>query len=251
MRGLVSPTGYAALRQGAALSVTARALSRRSGMLGWRVRASRPAPDWCLASLALGISFRSGGEGAVSGQALARATGRRLRLPCTRAPAPQVRCSGSASSAAPALPCVPACRPSRADGGDSGFEGRNRWYLLIYSLETVFIDLGRTRRAHGRAWATFPTRQAAMWANEATGRPGALSAALPVSALRVTARPMGIGECGWLGMMIFYMCVRSASPFRLKRGEKDFGAINIRGAWDDRVRICSPYARRLHNKLTA
>lgn len=67
VRGLVSPTGDAALRRGAAWSVTARALSRRSGMLGWRVRASRPAPDWCLASLALGISFRPGGEGAVFG----------------------------------------------------------------------------------------------------------------------------------------------------------------------------------------
>lgn len=140
-----------------------------------------------------------------------------------------MRCFGSASRAAPALPCVPACRPSRADGGDSGFEGRNRWYLLIYSLETVFIDLGRTRRAHGRARATFPTRQAAMWANEATGRTGALSPALPVSALRVTARPMGIGECGWLGMMIFYMCVRSAFPFKTQERREGYKGSSFSG----------------------
>lgn len=150
----------------------------------------------------------------------------------------------SASGVAAALPCVPACRPSRADGGDTGFEGRNRWYLLIYSLETVFIYLGRTRRAHGRARATFPTRQAAMWANDATGRPGALSPALPVSALRVTARPMGIGECGWLGVIIFYRFVRSASPLRLKRGEEDIKDRAFQGGLPMILPICYFYATR-------
>ncbi len=35
------------------------------------------------------------------------------------------------SRVAAVLPCVPACRPSRADGGDTGFESRNRCHLLI------------------------------------------------------------------------------------------------------------------------
>jgi hypothetical protein len=54
------------------------------------------------------------------------------------------------SRAAAVLPCVPACRPSRADGGDTGFESRSRWYLLIYSMETVFLRIGRSRRARAR-----------------------------------------------------------------------------------------------------
>lgn len=124
--------------------------------------------------------------------------------------------------AAKALPCVPACRPSRADGGDTGFESRNRCYLLIYSMETVFLCIGRTRRAHERAWATFPARQAGMWANDATGRHGALSPALLVSALRVTARPIGMGDAGgWLGVCLI-LCVRPALSLRVqeRRGGK-------------------------------
>ena len=198
VRGLVSPTGDAALRQRAALSVTARALSRRSGMLGWRVRASRPVPDWprilgpwhLVPVRRLGCRFWSG-----------LCAGDRAAL----ALHPRAGTAGAVcpfgSRVAAALRCVPACRPSRADGGDTGFENRNRCYLLIYSMETVFLCIGRTRRAHGRAWATFPTRQAGIWTNDATGRPGALSPALPVSALRVTARPMGMGGCGWLAVM--------------------------------------------------
>lgn len=205
MRGLVSPTGCAALRQGAALSVTARALSRRSGMLGWRVRASRPAPDWprILGPWHL-VPVRQRGcrfwSGLCAGDRAALALARRLRAGTADAVCP------FGSRAAAVLPCVPACRPSRADGGDTGFESRNRWYLLIYSMETVFLCIGRTRRAHGRAWATFPTRQAGMWANDATGRPGALSPALPVSALRVTARPMGYGRYRWCWCLLDIVC---------------------------------------------
>ena len=108
-----------------------------------------------------------------------------------------------------ALPLVPACRPSRTDGGDTGIERRNRCYRTIDSIETMFLCIGRTRRAHGRAWTTFPTRQAGMWANDAIARPGALSPALPVSALLVTARPMCISGCGWLDVC-WIVCVRSA-----------------------------------------
>lgn len=220
VRGLVSPTGDAALRQRAALSVTARALSRRSGMLGWRVRASRPAPDWprILGPWHL-VPVRRRGcrfwSGLCAGDRAALALALRLRAGTAGAVCP------FGPRAAAALPCVPACRPSRADGGDTGFESRNRCYLLIYSMETVFLCIGRTRRAHGRAWATFPTRQAGMWANDATRRPGALSPALPVSALRVTARPMGMGDAGGVGVC-WILCVRPALSLRTqeRRGGK-------------------------------
>lgn len=45
-RGLVSPTGFAMLCQGAALSETAQALCRPAGRPAARVRTRRPSPVW-------------------------------------------------------------------------------------------------------------------------------------------------------------------------------------------------------------
>ncbi len=211
MRGLVSPTGTLRCARGR------RCLSPRG---------HSPAGPGCWAGGCGPVDLRP--TGASHPWPLASRSGPAARVLFLVRPLrgrPRAGTAGAVcpfgSRAAAALPCVPACRPSRADGGDTGFESRNRCYLLIYSMETMFLCIGRTRRAHGRAWATFPTRQAGMWANDATGRPGALSPALPVSALRVTARPMGMGDAGGVGVCLI-LCVRPALSLRTqeRRGGK-------------------------------
>lgn len=190
----------AALRcaRGRRLPVAARALSRRSGMRGWRVRASRPSPDWCRASLALCIGIRPGGEGAVFWVALRSGDRAGALLALRPRKAAAVRCAlgGGCAARRSCHACGQAWQMGILVAVYFG-------YLLLLSFygpggSKAMEDPSRVPRSGNLPYS--PARHSG--ASPRVRRTGSLSPALPVSARRVTERPMGCdpdwvaGRCG-------------------------------------------------------